>query len=74
MKDEMFAAHKTQAQTLKLFAAHAERFRIAPPYAFGALPNGGVLLYERYRWGITGSRWLELVRAVAAELGLERLL
>jgi N-acetylglucosamine malate deacetylase 2 len=74
MKEEMLAAHKTQAQTLKLFAADVERFRTAPRYAFGALPNGGMLLYERHRWGMTGSRWLELVGAAAKELGVERLL
>jgi LmbE family N-acetylglucosaminyl deacetylase len=74
LKEEMLAAHKTQAETLKLFATGAERFRAAPPYAFGVLPNGGMLLYERYDWGMTGSRWLELVGAAAAELGMERLL
>jgi N-acetylglucosamine malate deacetylase 2 len=73
-KEEMLAAHRTQAETLKSFATDAERFRIAPAYAFGALPNGGALLYERCDWSMSGSRWLELVKAAAEELGVGGLL
>jgi N-acetylglucosamine malate deacetylase 2 len=74
LKGEMFAAHRTQANTLKLFADDVERFRAAPRYAFARLPNGGKLLYERYDWGMSGSHWLDLLQAAAAELGVERLL
>jgi N-acetylglucosamine malate deacetylase 2 len=74
LKEEMYAAYKTQARTLELFATDIERFRIAPRYAFGSLPNRRDLLYERYHWGMTGSRWLKLVEAAASEFGLERLL
>jgi LmbE family N-acetylglucosaminyl deacetylase len=73
-KGEMLAAHRTQAEALKPFGAEAERFRIAPAYAFGTLPNGGALLYERYEWGMSGSRWRHLVKAAAEALGMERLL
>jgi N-acetylglucosamine malate deacetylase 2 len=73
-KEEMLAAHQTQAETLKLFDTQTERFRVAPSYAFGTLPNGGALLYERHEWGMTGTSWLALVKAAAEELGVEGLL
>jgi LmbE family N-acetylglucosaminyl deacetylase len=73
-KKEMFAAHRTQAKTLKLFAVDVERFRIAPRYASGTLPNCGDLLYERYDWGMDGARWMTLVAGAALELGVEQLL
>jgi LmbE family N-acetylglucosaminyl deacetylase len=69
-KRQMLAAHRTQGETLGRFGLDAERFRIAPAYDFAALPNGGRLLYERYGWGMTGSRWLALAAAASAELGL----
>jgi N-acetylglucosamine malate deacetylase 2 len=74
MKAEMLRSHRTQSETLKLFDMAHERFRIAPSYAFGTLPNGGALLYERYDWGMTGARWRELVTTAAVELHLEALL
>jgi LmbE family N-acetylglucosaminyl deacetylase len=74
LKEAMLAAHATQARTLKRFSLDAEHFRAAPRYGFGSLPNGGDLLYERYAWGMTGSRWLELAKVAAEELGVERLL
>lgn len=71
MKQAVLAVHRTQAEMLKIFAPDVERFRIAPDHAFGTLPNGGRLLYERHPWGLTGARWLALVRSAAAELGLD---
>jgi LmbE family N-acetylglucosaminyl deacetylase len=70
LKRRMLEAHATQAQTLAAFEPTVERFRRAPAYDFGALPNGGELLYERYGWGMTGARWQTLARAAEAELGL----
>ncbi len=68
LKARMAAAHTTQARTLAPFALDAERFRPAPAYDFTELPNGGRLLYERYGWGMTGERWLQLARAAARRL------
>jgi LmbE family N-acetylglucosaminyl deacetylase len=70
LKRQMMDAHVTQAATLAGFAPAVERFRRAPPYDFAVLPNGGDLLYERYGWGMTGTRWRDLVRQAQSELGL----
>jgi LmbE family N-acetylglucosaminyl deacetylase len=70
-KRRMVAAHATQRATLEPFDLHAERFREAPRYDFAALPNGGRLLYEGYRWGLTGREWLRLARNALRELRRE---
>jgi LmbE family N-acetylglucosaminyl deacetylase len=72
VKRQMLDAHRTQGEMLARFGLDAERFRVAPDHDFAALPNGGRLLYERHGWGMTGSRWLSLVEAAFAELGLDR--
>ena len=72
LKGRMLAAHATQADTLAGFGIADETYRPAPAYDFGRLPNNGDLLYERYGWGLTGARWLELVADARRELGLER--
>ena len=66
----MADAHATQHQVLSRIAIDVERFRPAPAYDFGVLPNQGRLLYEMYGWGMTGSRWLALARAALDDLGL----
>lgn len=71
LKQEMLAAHRTQAATLKMFSTEVERFRAAREHDFDALPNGGNLLYERHDWGMTGARWRALVAMACAELGLD---
>lgn len=68
-KAAMMAAHASQAAVLARFDPHTERFREAPAHDFGALPNGGRLLYESYGWDMDGARWLELVRKARAALG-----
>jgi hypothetical protein len=70
-KRRMIAAHATQRTTLAPFAVDVERFREAPRYDFGALPNGGLLLYEAYEWGLTGAEWLWQVRAALGNLAVE---
>jgi LmbE family N-acetylglucosaminyl deacetylase len=70
-KRRMVAAHATQRATLEPFDLRAERFREAPRYDFAALPNDGRLLYEGYRWGLTGREWLRLARAALRELRRE---
>jgi hypothetical protein len=62
----------SQAGTLAGFGIADERYWAAPRYDFGALPNGGALLYERYGWGLTGARWLELAAEAARDLRLDR--
>lgn len=71
-KQRLFDAHVTQRDTLASFPPEWERFRPAPAYDFARLPNGGDLLYERYPWGMTGTRWRELAGRALAELGVSR--
>ena len=68
----MYAAHASQKDVLLLFRADLERFRLAPHYAVGAPANGGNLYYERFEWGMTGTRWLQLAETARAELVLAR--
>jgi len=70
LKRRMIAAHETQRQTLSPFRIDREVFRAAPHYDFRSLPNRGLLLYERYDWGMAGARWLHLVKRALRELGL----
>lgn len=70
LKRRMVEAHASQRETLSHFPPESERFRAAPVYDFTALPNGGDCLYERYPWGMTGARWLELCGQALGELGL----
>ncbi|HVL72003.1 MAG TPA: PIG-L family deacetylase [Beijerinckiaceae bacterium] len=68
LKRAMLDAHATQAGCLWVFVDDEERFRPAPHYDFRALPNGGLLNYERFGWGMTGETWLSLTRAAMATL------
>jgi LmbE family N-acetylglucosaminyl deacetylase len=70
LKRRMFDAHATQQQVLARFQIDAERFRPAPSYDFADLPNGGLLHYERFDWGMTAERWQALVAAAKRDLGL----
>jgi len=70
LKRRMMEAYATQRQTLAPFGVWTEQFRPAPDYDFTRLPNEGCLLYERYPWGVTGERWLGLVRDALGELRL----
>jgi LmbE family N-acetylglucosaminyl deacetylase len=72
LKARMIAAHASQAGTLSGFGIADEAYRAAPAYDFAQLPNGGALLYERYGWGLTGARWIDLAAAAARELRPER--
>ncbi|HEX3431287.1 MAG TPA: PIG-L family deacetylase [Rhizomicrobium sp.] len=62
-KRRMVAAHRTQARVLAGFSLDSEWFRVAPEYDFERLPNGGRLLYELHKWGLSGREWLACVRA-----------
>lgn len=74
LKKAMLAAHSSQAAVLSLFPIEVERFRCSPSYDFTRLPNGGLLLYERQSWGMTGARWLESVGKALHDLCLEETL
>jgi N-acetylglucosamine malate deacetylase 2 len=71
IKQRMIAAHTTQRETIAPFTLELERFRRAPAYDFGALPNAGRILYDHYAWGLTSTGWRELARAARGRLGLE---
>jgi len=58
LKQRMLACYKSQSRLLAGFRSRVERFRLAPDYDFTQLPNGGDLLYERWRLGVTGAEWL----------------
>ncbi len=68
MKRRMYDAHASQAEVLAGFPIACERFRVAPRHDFDALPNGGLLNYERFEWGLTGERWLALVAQARSTL------
>jgi LmbE family N-acetylglucosaminyl deacetylase len=74
LKEMMLAAFATQQEVLAPFTADCERFRRAPRYDFGGLPNEGRLNYEQQDWGMTGERWRKLVEAACRELGLDPVL
>jgi N-acetylglucosamine malate deacetylase 2 len=68
---DMLACFASQAETLRPFVAvRTERFRIAPAYDFARPPHDGPLLYERWRFPVTGARWRELATAARLQLSL----
>jgi LmbE family N-acetylglucosaminyl deacetylase len=67
LKRWMKICHKSQRDTLARFANDVERFRIAPSYDFGRLPNDGALFYE-VDGSLSGSQWLAMVRTCQAYL------
>ena len=70
LKQEVFAAHVSQAENLSEFNCGTERFRNAPRYDFTELPNNGILHYESFQSGMTGERWLALSLAALHRLRL----
>lgn len=64
------ACFSSQAETLRLFAVLAERFRLAPRYDFAQRPMEGELYYERFPWGLNGHRFCELTWDARRELGI----
>lgn len=70
LKQALVAAFVTQHATLHNMPLDAELFRLTPTPDFARLPNGGRLLYERYDWGMTGERFLDLVRDARRLAGL----
>lgn len=69
-KRGMYACYWSQRAVVRYFPVAVERLRPAPAYDFDRLPNEGHLWYERYAWGMTGDRWLELVRGARDALAV----
>lgn len=70
LKRRMLNCFRTQVQMLRQFCRDCERFRESPPYDFSRPPHLGLLLYERWGWGISGSVWRE--KACEAEVYMSR--
>lgn len=60
-KRRMIGCFATQAHVLAPFPLDRERFRPAPAYDFSRPPHEGTLYYERFDWGVDGSRWRSIV-------------
>ena len=69
-KTAMLAAHASQAATLAGFGVQGETFRIAAAPDPALPPNGGRVLYDRHRWGMTSPRFRDLAREASISLGL----
>jgi N-acetylglucosamine malate deacetylase 2 len=67
LKHRLIGCHASQRGVLRQVPIGTERFRIAPSYDFAAPQHPGTLLYEEFRWVITGAAWREAAsRAIAA--------
>jgi N-acetylglucosamine malate deacetylase 2 len=51
---------RSQRETLRGFPLDYERFRIAPAYDFRTPPHPPPLLYDRFPWGMTSQRFIQL--------------
>jgi LmbE family N-acetylglucosaminyl deacetylase len=63
LKARLVACHASQREVLAPFPLDRECVRSAPDYDFRRPPHDGPLHYERYDWGVDGTRW----RALATE-------
>lgn len=68
-KQRMYECYRSQQHILQQFPLFLERHRPAPAYDFTRPPHDGQLYYERYSWGMDGSRWRELAAQAKTELG-----
>lgn len=57
VKARMFKKFTSQADCLKAFPVHVERFRMAPRYNFELPPHAGQLDYEKFCSSICGDEW-----------------
>jgi LmbE family N-acetylglucosaminyl deacetylase len=64
-KLHLYGEYASQGEVLQHFLAEIEPFRPLPAYDYEAPPHPGVLNYEAWQWGITGS---EVAAAFAAHL------
>ena len=70
LKRQMIECFVTQQKTIAPFPIELERFRRAPRYDFTQPPHSGTLFYERYDWGMVGTRWRALAREAIEKLDL----
>ncbi len=54
-KRRMWSQFESQAGVLAQFAPEREIYRLAPPYDYLRPPHRGILNYEAWGWGVTGS-------------------
>jgi LmbE family N-acetylglucosaminyl deacetylase len=62
-KRAALAEFATQRDIIADFPVSPERLRPAPRYDFTRPPPPGEVLYDRYRWNITGESWRQRARA-----------
>jgi LmbE family N-acetylglucosaminyl deacetylase len=62
----------SQRETLQGFPLEGERFRIAPAYEFRKPAHPPPLLYDRYPWGMTWERFVQLATTAEQMLHHER--
>lgn len=67
-KKALLGCFASQTETLAQFTTTAELFRPAPSYRFTEPPHPGRLFYEHFPWGMSGSRFRELVLLALADL------
>jgi LmbE family N-acetylglucosaminyl deacetylase len=63
-KRAALAEFATQKDVIAGFPPDPERLRPAPRYDFSRPPPPGDVLYDRFRWSITGESWRQRARAV----------
>lgn len=62
-KHAAIAEFATQKDVIAAFPLDPERLRPAPTYDFTRPPPPGDVLYDRFRWRLTGESWRERARA-----------
>jgi LmbE family N-acetylglucosaminyl deacetylase len=72
-KKRMLGAFASQADVLAGFRVDREPLRCAPRYDFTVPPHEGVLNYELWPFGWTGTRFCKLAKSALCDLGLEAL-
>lgn len=62
-KRASLAEFATQQQVIAAFPLDPERLRPAPTYDFTRPPPPGEVLYDHFRWRVTGESWRDLAQA-----------
>lgn len=70
-KRKIFECYGSQRHVLQQFPLLREPVRVAPEYDFARPPHEGGLFYERFEWGMTGTRWRDLVEVAFRDLGIQ---
>jgi LmbE family N-acetylglucosaminyl deacetylase len=67
-KRAALAEFATQKEVIGQFLVSPERLRPAPRYDFTHAPPPGEVLYDRFRWPVTGETWRQRARAALDRL------